>query len=312
MNNTTNTTSLDPLPPWLSDLFMPIISSLVCVLGLLGNGIVIYTCLRYPGMSSVPNLYIVNLAVADFLHLFALPFLIYFNTHARWVFGNAMCKVVMGLDGANMFTGIFTLTAMAVDRYLAIVHIVWAKNYRTQMKTKLVCCILWMMSLAFSAPLWLYANTMRIDGVVVCIVICPVLVEQLFIMYTFVIGFVSPLVIITVCYVGILRFLGNNARRRRRFRVGHVGALVLMAVLLFVVCWLPFWIVRFLILSSYQPTYGLKIAYYIGWILITMNSCLNPLVYAYFKHDFRDVIWYCCLKCKSPGEALPRIRTSSY
>ncbi|XP_077990912.1 somatostatin receptor type 2-like [Glandiceps talaboti] len=292
---------------------IPVVFSLICILGLVGNGIIVFIILHFHGMASIPNLYILSLAAADFLFLMGLPFLAYFNTKNNWIFGDVMCKIVMGIDGSNMLTGILTLTAMAVDRYLAIVHIVWAKNYRTARRTKMVCLLLWIISLMLTAPLWLYAKTTHTsNGITVCNVICPVLVEHFFIIYAFIIGFVLPLVIISVCYTGILLHLQhNNRRRRRQFRVGRVGALVLTAVLVFVICWLPFWSIRMVLLSPYQPGVAIESIYYISWILSSLNSCINPLLYAFFKHDFQDVLKYCILKCQCSKQTLPRIRASS-
>ncbi|XP_002736230.1 somatostatin receptor type 2-like [Saccoglossus kowalevskii] len=303
------------LPPWLFNFVIPIFFSLVCVIGLIGNGIVIYIILRYPGMTSLPNLYILNLASADFLFLLGLPFMTYFNTTKRWIFGNVMCKVVMGIDGSNMFTGIFTLTAMAIDRYLAIVHIVWSKNYRTVRKTKVVCAATWIGAFTVTVPLWMYSATQTFDGVTVCNVICPVLVGQLFIIYTFLFGFVLPLICIITCYCRILRYLtnGRSRQRRRQFHVGRVGAMVLFSVILFVICWLPFWIIRLLLLSDdHSLTFALQVSYYVSVFLSSINSCLNPLVYAYFKQDFQDVIKHCICDCKSHDETIPRFRCSSY
>nr|XP_006818356.1 PREDICTED: somatostatin receptor type 4-like [Saccoglossus kowalevskii] len=237
-----------------------------------------------------------------------------FQHNEAWIFGNVMCKVVMGIDGFNMFSGIFTLTAMAVDRYLAIVHIVWSKNYRTALKTKVVCAATWLAAFAVTVPLWMYSATQTFNGVTVCNVICPVLVGQLFIIYTFLFGFVLPLICIITCYCRILRYLtnGRSRQRRRQFHVGRVGAMVLIAVILFVLCWLSFWIIRLLLLSGdHSHTLALQVSYYVSVFLSSINSCLNPLVYAYFKQDFQDVIKHCICYCKSHKETMSRLRCSS-
>uniref|UniRef100_A0ABM0GN08 Somatostatin receptor type 3-like n=1 Tax=Saccoglossus kowalevskii TaxID=10224 RepID=A0ABM0GN08_SACKO len=213
-------------------------------------------------MTSVPNLYMLNLACADFLFLLWLPFIAYFNTTKRWIFGSIMCKIVMGIDGVNTFTGIFTLTAMAINRYSAVVNLTWSKKGRSFQKTRTACFIIWLLAAIISMPLWLYSRTETFRGVTVCSVICNA-------------------------------NTGKPQRRRRQFHVGRVSAMVIAAVVLFLVCWLPFWVVRILLLYRKHitnPSLCLQIAYYISVFTSATNSCLNPIVYAYFKHDFKNAI----------------------
>ncbi|CAF96985.1 unnamed protein product [Tetraodon nigroviridis] len=94
--------------------------SFVCVLGLAGNSLVIITILKLDKLSSSTTVYIFNLALADGLFMVGLPFIVSQNFMQQWVFGDVVCKVVMVLDGINQFTSVFCLTAMSIDRYVAL------------------------------------------------------------------------------------------------------------------------------------------------------------------------------------------------
>ncbi|XP_077863720.1 somatostatin receptor type 5-like [Saccoglossus kowalevskii] len=266
------------------------------------NGIVIFIILRYPGMRSIPNYYILNLAVADALFLLGLPFLIYFNFSKNWVFGTCLCKIVLSLDVMNMMTGIFTLTAMAVDRYVAVVHTAWSKSKRTVQHTQLVCVVLWAVSFVSTTPLWLYSTLQQFNGHIVCNVMMPLTVQYVFLIYTFIIGFGIPLIIIFICYLRITVYLQRIIKTvctRRKTKIEKVSIMVVMAVLLFSVCWLPFWITR--IVSLKHPLLykqkQFQFAYYFTSFLNYINSALNPLVYAYFKHDFANKFPTLTVKC---------------
>ena len=65
----------------------------MCVLGLLGNSLVIYVVLRFSKMKTVTNMYILNLAIADECFLVGIPFLIATSATGDWPFGMIMCKV---------------------------------------------------------------------------------------------------------------------------------------------------------------------------------------------------------------------------
>ncbi|XP_077989262.1 somatostatin receptor type 5-like [Glandiceps talaboti] len=291
-NSTFDNEGLGVLPQWVFHGFIPTYYTVVCLGGLLGNGIVILVILNYPVMKVVPNIYILNLASADSLFLLGLPFLAYFNTTRKWIFGDLMCRLVLVIDGMNQFTGMFTLTAMSVDRYFAIVHSVWSKKYRTIKKARIVCLLMWLLSGMATIPFWIYARTQTFDDVTVCNVICSTSIQRMYIITTFIIGFGLPIVIISVCYVRIIAYLVIGSRRHRRIRIGRVAIMILLAVALFLLCWTPFWITQLMIVfvPPKSRTKALKIAYFCCPFLIYANSCLNPVVYTYVRQDFRQFI----------------------
>ena len=54
---------------------VPVIFALIFLVGVVGNGGLIYILLRHKSMRSIPNIYILNLAVGDLLILlFTVPF----------------------------------------------------------------------------------------------------------------------------------------------------------------------------------------------------------------------------------------------
>ena len=63
-NDTCKLPSLQPTSIVFASLY-----ALICVVGLLGNGLVIFVVLRYTKMKTVTNMYILNLAVADLCFL---------------------------------------------------------------------------------------------------------------------------------------------------------------------------------------------------------------------------------------------------
>ena len=83
-----------------------IIISIYCViffLGLIGNGLVCFVVLRVAHMRSVVNIFILNLAVADFLVLLiCLPPSVLADTTESWYLGDAMCKVVPFLQVSSI------------------------------------------------------------------------------------------------------------------------------------------------------------------------------------------------------------------
>lgn len=103
-------------------------------------------------MKTATNIYIFNLALADTLVLLTLPFQGTDVLLGFWPFGNALCKTVIAIDYYNMFTSTFTLTAMSVDRYVAICHPIRALDVRTSSKAQAVNVAIWALASVVGVP----------------------------------------------------------------------------------------------------------------------------------------------------------------
>ncbi|XP_044150135.1 kappa-type opioid receptor isoform X2 [Bufo gargarizans] len=120
--------------------------SMVFVIGLVGNALVMFVIIRYTKMKTATNIYIFNLALADALVTTTMPFQSTEFLMNSWPFGDILCKIVISIDYYNMFTSIFTLTMMSVDRYIAVCHPVKALDFRTPLKAKFINVCIWMLS----------------------------------------------------------------------------------------------------------------------------------------------------------------------
>lgn len=103
-------------------------------------------------MKTATNIYIFNLALADALVLATLPFQGTDVFLGFWPFGNTLCKAVVSIDYYNMFTSVFTLTVMSMDRYVAVCHPVKALDMRTPHKAKVVNICVWLLASAIGVP----------------------------------------------------------------------------------------------------------------------------------------------------------------
>lgn len=193
-----------PLPV-LAVVFTPLIYGLVCVVGLVGNTLVIHVIVNYTKTESVTNIYILNLAIADELFMLGLPFLAVQNALLYWPFGSLMCRVVMTVDAINQFTSIFCLTVMSVDRYLAVVHPIRSSWWRRPRLAKAISATVWAGSFVVVLPVVVFADVRNDD--VNCSIVWPEPEEvwkTSFIVYTCTVGFFCPLLVICLCYLLIV------------------------------------------------------------------------------------------------------------
>ena len=72
---------------------VPIVFAIIFLVGVIGNGSLIYVLCRHKSMRSVPNTFIFNLALGDLLILiFTVPFTSTVYTLDSWPFGEFVCK----------------------------------------------------------------------------------------------------------------------------------------------------------------------------------------------------------------------------
>ena len=93
-----------------------------CV-SLFANTLVCHVIRRHRRLHSVTNVFIGNLAVSDiFITLVNIPFNVVRHVTAGWALGQATCAVANLALTAFVYVSTLTMTAIAVDRYVVILH----------------------------------------------------------------------------------------------------------------------------------------------------------------------------------------------
>ncbi|XP_055052834.2 somatostatin receptor type 1 [Misgurnus anguillicaudatus] len=273
-----------------SKIIIPSIYALVCCVGVTGNAMVIYVILKYAKMKTATNIYILNLAIADELFMLSVPFLAASAAVHNWPFGSLMCRVVLSVDGINMFTSIFCLTVLSVDRYIAVVHPIKAARYRRPTVAKVVNVCVWGLSLLVILPIIIFADTVPAqDGGVDCNFLWPETSwSEAFVVYTFLLGFLLPVAAICMCYCLIvtrMRAVGLKAGwLQRRGSEKKITRMVLLVVAVFVLCWMPFYIVQMISVFRKPPD---PMVTQLFVILSYANSGANPILYGFVSDNFR-------------------------
>ncbi|KAL3051066.1 hypothetical protein OYC64_001359 [Pagothenia borchgrevinki] len=286
---------------------MAILYLVVCILGLAGNSLVVIAILKLDKLSSSTTVYIFNLALADGLFMVGLPFIASQNFQNKWMFGDIACKVVMVLDGLNQFTSIFCLTAMSIDRYMALADPLKFARWRTPRWAKIVSAFLWLFSLLTILPMALHFSSDR--GL--CI---PDLDSDAWwlgvLSYTFVMGFALPFTVMTASYAALLLTMRSQRIRMTTTTTpnfethrleSQVTKMVVAVVVVFGICWLPFYTLNFYAL--YQTGLYLTFARAFEFIVLLSYSwsCANPILYACFSETFRRYFrTLLCPAAKSP------------
>ncbi|XP_074075553.1 formyl peptide receptor 2-like [Macrotis lagotis] len=285
---------------WITSL---IIYCLAFVLGIIGNGLVIWVA-GFRMIRTVTTVLFLNLASADFIFTAFLPFLIISTIlQPHWPFGWFLCKLISSLANINMFASVFLLTLISLDRCVSILWPLWTRNHRTPPRAALGAAGAWTFALAFSIPSVIFRTTETTkDGITFCYSeLDPwdeVEDEEDYFLYEsrhwtlvltrFIFGFVIPFLIITVCYGLITVRLWSGMKKVKSSRPFKILTAVVAA---FFLCWFPFHVMGMIEASIYKHPHLEEVLPYLSPLsssLAFVNSCLNPLLYVFIGRDFRE------------------------
>ncbi|XP_060986220.1 mu-type opioid receptor [Dama dama] len=297
-------------PSMITAVIIMALYSIVCVVGLFGNFLVMYVIVRYTKMKTATNIYIFNLALADALATSTLPFQSVNYLMGTWPFGTILCKIVISIDYYNMFTSIFTLCTMSVDRYIAVCHPVKALDFRTPRNAKIINICNWILSSAIGLPVMFMATTKYRQGSIDCTLTFshPAWYwENLLKICVFIFAFIMPILIITVCYglmilrLKSVRMLSGSKEKDRNLR--RITRMVLVVVAVFIVCWTPIHIyVIIKALITIPETTFQTVSWHFCIALGYTNSCLNPVLYAFLDENFKRCFREFCIPTSSTIE----------
>ncbi|KAJ7322611.1 hypothetical protein JRQ81_018898 [Phrynocephalus forsythii] len=278
-----------------SSWFLPPMYSLVFPLGLIGNVLVILVLIKYKRLRSMTDIYLLNLAISDLLFVFALPFWSYFMAD-EWVFGDGLCKLISWIYQIGFYSGIFFITLMSIDRYLAVVHVVFALKARTVSYGIVASLVVWLVSITISIPELLFNKSFRAYNHTECKPIYPENSTswKLFTSLEInILGLLLPLMVMLICYTRIVMTLLSCRNEKKKKAVKMIFAV--MAV--FFVFWTPFNIVFFLqclvdvgIIGNCQTSKNLDYAIQVTQTLAFFHCCLNPVIYFFMGQKFKKYI----------------------
>lgn len=246
--------------------------------------------------------FMVNLLISDLMLVCSLPFrATYYFMDSHWVFGDMTCRIIAFVFYVNMYGSIYFLMALSVVRFVAIIKPYSYVYLQSNQRVCLVCGFIWLLVLVGSIPL-LYAGTSQNpSGHIKCLELDVSLIKSIITLNkaALCLGFIIPVVVISVCYLIAARKLLQlrNVPGRRRPHYNKSCALVIIVVLIFLVCYMPYHVVRTVFLEAERQIKmnGNQSCEYIELIrkaavvthcLAAGNSCLDPLLYFFVGENF--------------------------
>lgn len=303
---------------------MTIVYIAVFVIGTPGNLWIIFKLIQARLLSTASvgltisqrsRIYIFALACSDLVLLLTLPLTASYNYKGTWIFGEFMCYAHLTIEIVTKLFSVVLLTVMSLERYFIVC---------TRLRT---ACDTWMTSIPLVVGtvfcvvvpstyhfLHIIHHQFTIPGMEHITVCIPHMDDDAFNMYaqyTFVVGFVVPFFLMTVCYILLVRHVRAKFRNRkvavsssktlREPRYMHEMRKSIWRIAVFhFVCWAPFWvfaIVPHYIAQLWGPAFLERLP---GWYIYCrlfanclpyINAAGNWILYAVLNNDVRKHIY---------------------
>ncbi len=290
--NETNSTFSDTYV--ISLLLSCIYTILLFPLGLMGNILILLVNFDPRQRMSTPDLYFTNLALAD-LVLVLDSLIEVFNLSAHYYDDAVLCSCMAIFLQVNMYSSVFSLTWMSLDRCLALTSLRTRAlpenasiSHRLHVARR-ACATIWTAATLCTLIPFVTAHVHHGWGRGFCF---AGVAEVQWLEVT--LGFALPFCLMAVCYTLIARVLLRSERPQRTKAL----RMIIAAVSVFFVCWLPenvFISVHLLNgdtdASRRRGNHTLWQRYPLTGHVVTLaacaNSCLNPLVYSLLGNTFR-------------------------
>lgn len=262
-------------------VFSVILNVIIFLLGIIGNGAVIWIVV-FKMKKKVNTTWYLSLAVSDFIFCSTLPLIIVKLVTDNWPFGLFLCKWTSFVMFINMYSSIFILVIISVDRCLTVRFPVWAQNNRSIAKANAVVVLAWVMSALLSIPAAKFRNIHDKQTPLVCSNDYEGHHQTaVFIRFSF--GFLIPFLSICLCYSILICKLRENHRSKSN----KPYKIMTLLIVTFFLCWMPFHIVAVMELGEYKHKPGFPSAQYVTATIACANSCLNPFLYSFMAKDLK-------------------------
>uniref|UniRef100_A0A8C3AXN5 Growth hormone secretagogue receptor type 1 n=1 Tax=Cyclopterus lumpus TaxID=8103 RepID=A0A8C3AXN5_CYCLU len=273
--------------------------------GVAGNVMTILVVSKYRDMRTTTNLYLCSMAVSDLLIFLCMPLDLYRMWRYRpWRFGAVLCKLFQFVSESSTYSTILSITALSVERYLAICFPLRAKALVTKRRVRALILILWTVSLVSAGPVFIMVGVER-DGAGdtrECTMTHYAVESGLMgaMVWLNSVFFFMPVFCLTVLYSLIGRRLWQRDRETGiSSRVAHRDKsnrqtikMLVVVVLAFVLCWLPFHVgryVHFRSLDAPSPLLSVLSEYcnLVSVVLFYLSAAINPILYNTMSWKYR-------------------------
>ncbi|XP_028992530.1 trace amine-associated receptor 13c-like isoform X1 [Betta splendens] len=267
------------------------------------NMFVIISISHFKQLHTPTNFLLLSLAVSDFFVGLIMFFQIVL-IDGCWFLGDATCSAYQYVAYVITSASVGTMVLICVDRYVAICDPLRYSVKVTQGRVQACVCLCWTSAVAYQSVL-LRDNLDQPGRFISCAGECVNAGNYIAGLADLFFSFVGPVAVTVVLYMRVFAVAASQARamRSQAAAVSLQGSVTVtvkrselkaavtlgVVVAVFLVCLCPYFIYIVILTAGGTLVNASSAAFVI--CLFYFNSCLNPLIYAFFYRWFRK-----CLK----------------
>ncbi|XP_013787877.2 RYamide receptor-like [Limulus polyphemus] len=310
--NTTNLTNPDDFPALEAlgvemQAFFITVYSLTTLLALGGNVVVVGVLAFGKRSSRDLRVFLINLAISDItMATFSIPFTYTDFMLGRWIFDPNFCPMVLFMQLCSVIVSVYTLMAVGLDRFYAIMYPLRRSSKRS--KGLLILVVIWLIAIGISSVQLVQGRAEKFwwagEEYYKCGEAWSDEAGKLYTVIVFIVTFLLPLVMLSFTYSCISWKLwkhntpGNadvtRDMRHLQTKIKTIKMLVLVVVL-FTICWLPIQTFNLLVyldsdflIVTNEKEYNIFVAsFFICHWMSMANSFVNPIIYCFMSDNFR-------------------------
>ncbi|XP_067389162.1 mas-related G-protein coupled receptor member H-like [Emydura macquarii macquarii] len=238
------------------------ISLLICLFGLVGNGIVLWF-LGFRIKKDPFTVYILNLAIADFgflLCMIAFLVMIILYLHLYFLGRFVIIQMIQWIALFIYNTGLYLLTAISIQRCLSILNPIWFRCHRPKNLSAIVCALLWVLSIL-------------VTGLECYFCVCNYHCSKITI-FSCVLSFLIFIPLMVLSSMTLFIKVHCNSPRHQSTKLYVV---IMVTTLFFLMSALPLRVIVLMSLLSHTTIHFFVICLVI--LLPCVNSSINPFIY---------------------------------
>ncbi|KAL6075767.1 hypothetical protein STEG23_026505 [Scotinomys teguina] len=266
----------------------------IFVVGLVENILVICVNWRRSGRAGLLNLYILNIAIADLGIILSLPvWMLEVMLDYTWLWGSFSCRFTHYFYLANMYSSIFFLTCLSIDRYISLTNASPSWERHQHRIRRAVCAGVWVLSAIIPLPEVVHIQLM--DGSEpMCLFLAPFETYSTWALAVAlsatILGFLLPFPLIAVFNI----LTACRLRKQGRPESRRHCLLMWAYIAVFAICWLPYHVTMLLLTLHathiFLHCHLVNLLYFFYEIIdcFSMLHCvLNPILYNFLSPSFR-------------------------
>lgn len=287
--------------PGSEAVLLYVLLSCVTVLTVTLNLLVIVSISHFKQLQAPTHLLLLSLAIADLLvGLLVMPVEMIRFVETCWLMGDAVCALSFIVSFTLTSASVGNMVLISIDRYVAICFPLHYATIITRGRVEACVCLCWACSLLYNG-LILKEHLRQPDKHNSCHGECLVVIDYVTGTIDLIFTFIGPCSLIIVLYARVFIAAASQAQALRAgSRVVPAGRVRVAAkkserkaartlgvvILVFLMSFCPYYYPS---LAGQDMSNDASSWAILCWLLF-FNSCMNPLIYAFFYPWFRKAI----------------------